>query len=99
MSFAFLPIFDGFPSNYRSFSFIRRFPYIAYRNGGGAFLFPYLIMMVFGGLPLFYLELALGQYYKNGCLTLWKSICPMMKGRQPFALIENDFHSIFTNPN
>jgi solute carrier family 6 serotonin transporter-like protein 4 len=37
-------------------------------------------MLIFGGLPLFYLELALGQYYKNGCLTLWKRICPMMKG-------------------
>lgn len=58
-----------------------RFPYICYRNGGGAFLIPYLIMMLFGGLPLFYLELALGQYYRNGCLTLWKNICPMMKGK------------------
>lgn len=36
--------------------------------------------MIFGGLPLFYLELALGQYYSNGCLTIWKRICPMMKG-------------------
>ena len=39
-------------------------------------------MLVFGGLPLFYLELALGQYYKNGCLTLWKRVCPMMKGKK-----------------
>lgn len=42
-------------------------------------------MLVFGGLPLFYLELALGQYYKNGCLTLWKHICPVMKGESEIS--------------
>ncbi|KAK2165132.1 hypothetical protein LSH36_54g02004, partial [Paralvinella palmiformis] len=57
-----------------------RFPYICYKNGGGAFLIPYMIMLVFGGLPLFYMELALGQYQKVGCITIWSRICPMFKG-------------------
>ncbi|PAA56653.1 hypothetical protein BOX15_Mlig016702g1 [Macrostomum lignano] len=57
-----------------------RFPYICYRNGGGAFLVPYLVMYIFGGLPLFYMELALGQYQRCGCITVWKRICPMFKG-------------------
>lgn len=57
-----------------------RFPYICYRNGGGAFLVPYLIMLLFGGLPLFYLELALGQYHRSGCLTIWQYIAPVFKG-------------------
>ncbi|OQR72161.1 sodium-dependent serotonin transporter-like [Tropilaelaps mercedesae] len=57
-----------------------RFPYICYRNGGGAFLVPYLIMLLFGGLPLFYLELALGQYHRSGCLTIWQYIAPAFKG-------------------
>ncbi|XP_046356081.2 sodium-dependent serotonin transporter-like [Haliotis rufescens] len=57
-----------------------RFPYICYRNGGGAFLLPYLIMLVFLGIPLFYMELALGQFQRTGIITVWKRICPMFSG-------------------
>ncbi|XP_078536150.1 sodium-dependent serotonin transporter [Lissotriton helveticus] len=57
-----------------------RFPYICYQNGGGAFLIPYTIMAIFGGIPLFYMELALGQYHRNGCISIWKKICPIFKG-------------------
>ncbi|XP_061401888.1 sodium-dependent serotonin transporter-like, partial [Musca vetustissima] len=57
-----------------------RFPYICYQNGGGAFLIPYCIMLVFGGLPLFYMELALGQFHRCGCLSIWRRICPALKG-------------------
>ncbi|XP_055856388.1 sodium-dependent serotonin transporter [Episyrphus balteatus] len=57
-----------------------RFPYICYQNGGGAFLIPYCVMLVFGGLPLFYMELALGQFHRCGCLSIWKRICPALKG-------------------
>ncbi|XP_021954032.1 sodium-dependent serotonin transporter isoform X2 [Folsomia candida] len=37
-------------------------------------------MLVFGGLPLFYMELALGQYYRSGCISVWRHICPALKG-------------------
>uniref|UniRef100_A0A8D1B1G6 Transporter n=1 Tax=Sus scrofa TaxID=9823 RepID=A0A8D1B1G6_PIG len=57
-----------------------RFPYICYQNGGGAFLLPYTIMAIFGGIPLFYMELALGQYHRNGCISIWRKICPIFKG-------------------
>ncbi|KAK7506140.1 hypothetical protein BaRGS_00002862, partial [Batillaria attramentaria] len=50
------------------------------RNMKGAFLIPYITMLIFGGLPLFYMELALGQYQRCGCFTVWTRICPMFKG-------------------
>ncbi|XP_031716846.1 solute carrier family 6 member 4a, partial [Anarrhichthys ocellatus] len=46
----------------------------------GAFLLPYLLMAVFGGVPLFYMELALGQFHRSGCISIWKHICPIFKG-------------------
>ncbi|VDD97792.1 unnamed protein product, partial [Enterobius vermicularis] len=59
---------------------IWRFPSICYKHGGGAFLVPYMVMLLIGGLPIFYMELALGQYHKCGCISIWKKICPMFKG-------------------
>ncbi|VDM97842.1 unnamed protein product [Thelazia callipaeda] len=59
---------------------IWRFPSVCYRHGGGAFLIPYVIMLVIGGLPMFYMELALGQFHRSGCISIWKKICPMFKG-------------------
>lgn len=47
----------------------------------GAFLIPYAIMYLLGGLPLFYLELALGQYQRVGCISVWRRICPIFQGK------------------
>jgi len=38
-----------------------RFPYMVYENGGGAFLFAYLLILLGFGLPLVIMEVAFGQ--------------------------------------
>jgi NSS family neurotransmitter:Na+ symporter len=40
---------------------IWRFPYMAYENGGGAFLFPYVVALFTAGIPILMLEFALGH--------------------------------------
>ncbi|GAB1598096.1 uncharacterized protein LOC115211848 isoform X2, partial [Argonauta hians] len=58
---------------------IWRFPYLVHRNGGGAFFIPYIIMLIFCGIPLAYMELAYGQYGSLGPITVWKAV-PFFKG-------------------
>uniref|UniRef100_A0AC34FFM6 Uncharacterized protein n=1 Tax=Panagrolaimus sp. ES5 TaxID=591445 RepID=A0AC34FFM6_9BILA len=54
---------------------IWRFPSVCFKHGGGAFLIPYIIMLCISGLPMFYMELALGQFHKCGYYrTLFKGI-------------------------
>jgi len=44
-----------------------------------SFLIPYVIILVLAGLPLFFLELALGQFSSLGPISVWK-LLPLFKG-------------------
>ncbi|KGA95594.1 transporter [Alkalihalobacillus alcalophilus ATCC 27647 = CGMCC 1.3604] len=44
---------------------IWRFPYVAYENGGGAFLIPYLFALLTAGIPLLIMEFTIGQKYRG----------------------------------
>jgi NSS family neurotransmitter:Na+ symporter len=44
---------------------IWRFPYVAYENGGGAFVIPYLVALLTAGLPFLLLDYGLGHRYRG----------------------------------
>ncbi|MFV0405331.1 MAG: sodium-dependent transporter [Propioniciclava sp.] len=44
---------------------IWRFPYVAYENGGGAFVIPYLVALLTAGLPFLLLDYALGHKFRG----------------------------------
>ncbi|KAK7447468.1 hypothetical protein BaRGS_00040181 [Batillaria attramentaria] len=55
-----------------------RFPYMCQRNGGGAFLLPFIVC---DGVwsALFFLEAAVGQFSGRSSFHVW-NVCPLMKG-------------------
>ncbi|CAH1154667.1 unnamed protein product [Phaedon cochleariae] len=59
---------------------IWRFPFIANKNGGGAFLIPYLIILTFVGRPVYYLEMSLGQFSSRGSVKMFEKLSPVFKG-------------------
>ena len=52
---------------------------ICMNSFAGAFLVPYVIMLLLVGLPLFFMELAFGQFASLGPITIWR-INPLFKG-------------------
>lgn len=44
---------------------IWRFPYIAFKNGGGAFILPYLVALLAVGIPLLFFDYAIGHRYRG----------------------------------
>lgn len=44
---------------------IWRFPYVAYSNGGGAFLIPYFCAIFTAGIPLLILEYGMGHKFRG----------------------------------
>lgn len=46
----------------------------------GAFLVPYLILLVLEGMPLLLLEFAIGQRLRKGSVGVWRTISPYLTG-------------------
>ncbi|KAK9300396.1 hypothetical protein QLX08_006927 [Tetragonisca angustula] len=61
------------------FGNIWRFPFTAYENGGGAFLIPYIIVLLLVGKPFYYLEMIIGQFSSSSSIKVW-NISPAFGG-------------------
>lgn len=56
-----------------------RFPYLCYKNGGGSFLAAYSVFFVLAAVPIFIMEVTIGQYLQRGAMEMW-NMCPLWKG-------------------
>ncbi|XP_032237151.1 sodium- and chloride-dependent GABA transporter 1 isoform X2 [Nematostella vectensis] len=84
----------GFAVGYGNFW---RFPYMCFKNGGGAFLIPYVLFLCLGGIPLFFMELSLGQLLQEGPIKAWQKICPLFSGIGFASIVISFIVSIYYN--
>ncbi|CAL8129278.1 unnamed protein product [Orchesella dallaii] len=62
------------------FGNIWRFPYVFSNNGGLAYLIPYYFALAFIGIPMFFLELSIGQRLRKKMISAWHEISPSFGG-------------------
>lgn len=58
---------------------IWRFPYIAGENGGGAFIFLYIVIVVIVGLPMLISEFSLGRFTQKNVFGTFRKLAPGTK--------------------
>ncbi|XP_064876125.1 sodium-dependent neutral amino acid transporter SLC6A17-like [Oncorhynchus nerka] len=74
-----------------------RFPYLCQKNGGGAYLVPYFILLILIGIPLFFLELAVGQRIRRGSIGVWNYVYPQLGGIGVSSLMVCGFVGLYYN--
>ncbi|XP_042317833.1 sodium-dependent neutral amino acid transporter B(0)AT3-like [Sceloporus undulatus] len=79
------------------FGNVWRFPYLCQTYGGGAFLIPYVIALVFEGIPIFHLELAIGQCLRKGSIGVWTQISPYLGGLGYACMMVSFLVSVYYN--
>jgi len=53
---------------------IWRFPGVAYTNGGGAFIIPYIVALLFVGIPILFLDYSLGHRYRGSAPAVFRRL-------------------------
>ncbi|MDJ0773496.1 MAG: sodium-dependent transporter [Mastigocoleus sp. MO_167.B18] len=66
-----------------------RFPYLAGKYGGGAFLIPYLIALIIVGMPMLILEFVVGQKMQQGAIGSFRKLHPYAGGLGIFTMISS----------
>ena len=70
-----------------NFSLFRKIHILSFLFAG-AFLIPYLVMLILAGKPIYFMELAFGQFAGVGPLAIWNCV-PIAKGKL------HDTHDLF----
>ncbi|XP_076695458.2 orphan sodium- and chloride-dependent neurotransmitter transporter NTT5 [Callospermophilus lateralis] len=73
------------------------FVYLWIHKGGCSFFMIYIIILVFVGIPLLFLEMAVGQMLQQGSLDLWKIIGPWAGGVGYISFMVCFITSTYTN--
>lgn len=63
----------------------------------GAFLIPFFVMLILEGVPLFLIELGLGQRMRQGALGVWNNIHPWLGGIGIASCIVTFFVALYYN--
>lgn len=58
---------------------------------------PYLVMLFLSGVPLFFLETALGQFSSSAIITVFEKMAPAFKGCAYAAIVVNIIASMQYN--
>ncbi|EDS33814.1 amino acid transporter Ag_AAT8 [Culex quinquefasciatus] len=69
-----------------------RFPFIALENGGGAFVIPYIIVLLLVGKPVYYMEMIIGQFSSRGSVKVYDCV-PALRG--DYVLLQCQFRKYF----
>lgn len=73
-----------------------RFPYLVFRNGGGAFLIPFAFFMMLTGLPMLFFEVSVSQFAGKGPLSMW-DLAPFFRGIGYTLLAINLMNNVYYN--
>lgn len=57
-----------------------RFPFLVFKNGGAAFLVPFFILLFLVGIPMFFLEVSIGQFSGLSPVHTFEKMVPLFKG-------------------
>lgn len=73
---------------------IWRFPYVAYENGGGAFVVPYIIIIALIGRPVYFMEMVMGQFSSRNSVRVYDCV-PALRGIGMGQVITTGIVSIY----
>jgi solute carrier family 6 amino acid/orphan transporter-like 15/16/17/18/20 len=63
----------------------------------GAFLIPFAVMLILEGIPLFLVELGMGQKMRLGSLGVWNTIHPWLGGIGIASCVVTFFVALYYN--